>query len=50
MPVALAPAEDGARAMLRFHQDNLASAEEPERQWECWRCNLDQVAVALDQQ
>ncbi|MCW3819996.1 SRPBCC domain-containing protein [Micromonospora sp. DR5-3] len=47
--VALSPAADGARTMLRFHQERLASAEEREQQRAYWRRILDQVAAALDQ-
>ncbi len=48
--VALAPTADGARTMLRFHQEHLANAEERERQRAHWQRVLDQVAAALDQQ
>ncbi|MEU1518445.1 SRPBCC domain-containing protein [Streptomyces sp. NPDC005811] len=48
--VALAPAADGARTMLRFHQEHLASAEERERQRAHWQHVMDQVATALDRQ
>lgn len=48
--VALAPAADGARTMLRFHQEHLASAEERERQRAHWQRVMDQVATALDGQ
>ncbi|MFC4516441.1 MULTISPECIES: SRPBCC family protein [Streptomyces] len=48
--VALTPAADGARTMLRFHQEHLASAEERERQRVHWQRVMDQVAVVLDQQ
>ncbi|MFF9499719.1 SRPBCC domain-containing protein [Streptomyces sp. NPDC014656] len=48
--VALAPAADGARTMLRFHQEHLASAEERERQRSHWQRVMDQVAAALDRQ
>ncbi|MFI8423748.1 SRPBCC domain-containing protein [Streptomyces sp. NPDC085479] len=46
--VALAPASDGTRTMLRFHQEHLASAEERERQRAHWQHVMDQVATALD--
>ncbi|MBC2875465.1 MULTISPECIES: SRPBCC family protein [Streptomyces] len=46
--VALAPAADGARTTLRFHQEHLASAEERERRRAHWRRVMDQVATALD--
>jgi uncharacterized protein YndB with AHSA1/START domain len=46
--VALASAGDGARTMLRFHQEHLASADERERQRVHWQGVLDQVAAALD--
>lgn len=48
--VALAPAGDGARTVLRFHQEHLASAEERERQRAHWRRVMDRVATALDRQ
>ncbi|MEU0835314.1 SRPBCC domain-containing protein [Streptomyces sp. NPDC005969] len=48
--VALTPAADGARTMLRFHQEHLASAEERERQRAHWQCVMDQVVTALDRQ
>ncbi|MGW2563074.1 SRPBCC family protein [Streptomyces sp. NPDC001514] len=48
--VALAPAADGARTMLRFHQEHLASAEQREQQRAYWQRTLDEVAAALDQQ
>ncbi|MFK3735895.1 SRPBCC domain-containing protein [Streptomyces sp. NPDC088090] len=47
--VALAPAADGARTMLRFHQEHLASAEERELRRAHWQRVMDQVAAALDQ-
>ncbi|MDX3228825.1 SRPBCC domain-containing protein [Streptomyces sp. ME19-01-6] len=48
--VALAPAADGARTMLRFHQEHLASSEERERQRAHWQRVMGQVAAALDRQ
>ncbi|MFI7367281.1 SRPBCC domain-containing protein [Streptomyces sp. NPDC050149] len=48
--VALTPAADGARTVLRFHQEHLASAEERERQRAYWQHVMDQVATALDRQ
>ena len=45
--VALTPAADGARTMLRFHQEHLAGAEERERQRAHWQRVMDQVATAL---
>lgn len=48
--VALTPAADGARTLLRFHQEHLASAEERERQRTHWQLIMDQVAAALDRQ
>lgn len=48
--VALSPAADGARTMLRFHQEHLASTEERERQRAHWQRVMDQVATALDRQ
>lgn len=47
--VALTSAADGARTMLRFHQEHLASAEERERRRAHWQRVMDQVATALDQ-
>ncbi|MGW1323638.1 SRPBCC family protein [Streptomyces antibioticus] len=47
--VALAPAADGARTMLRFHQEHLTSAEERERQRTYWQHVMDRVATALDE-
>ncbi|POX36698.1 activator of Hsp90 ATPase 1 family protein [Streptomyces sp. Ru73] len=49
LQVALAPAADGARTMLRFHQEHLASAEERQRQREHWQRVMSQLAAALDQ-
>ncbi len=46
--VALNPAADGARTMLRFHQEHLASVEERERQRAHWQHVMDQVATALE--
>lgn len=48
--VALAPAADGARTLLRFHQEHLTSAEEREQQRAHWKRTMDQVAAALDGQ
>jgi uncharacterized protein YndB with AHSA1/START domain len=48
--VALTPSADGARTVLRFHQEHLASTDEREQQRAHWRRILDQVAAALDQQ
>ncbi|WP_338692738.1 SRPBCC domain-containing protein [Streptomyces sp. Q6] len=48
LQVALAPAADGARTMLRFHQEHLAGAEERERQRTHWQHVMDQVATALE--
>ncbi|MFD4976270.1 SRPBCC domain-containing protein [Streptomyces sp. NPDC057611] len=48
--VALAPTADGARTMLRFHQEHLASAEEREQQRAHWQHILDQAAAVLDRQ
>lgn len=48
--VALARAADGARTVLRFHQEHLASAEERERQRTYWQHVMDQVSTALDRQ
>ncbi|MDT0346713.1 SRPBCC family protein [Streptomyces litchfieldiae] len=45
--VALRPAGDGGRAMLRFHQERMASAAERERQRAHWQRVLDAVAGAL---
>ncbi|WP_200302356.1 SRPBCC domain-containing protein [Streptomyces adelaidensis] len=39
---------DDDRAVLRFHQERMASAAERERQREYWQRVLDQVAEALD--
>ncbi|SMF39973.1 SRPBCC domain-containing protein [Streptomyces sp. Amel2xC10] len=47
--VALAPAADGARTMLRFHQEHLTSAEERERRRTHWQHVMDRVATALDE-
>ncbi|MCQ4205620.1 SRPBCC family protein [Streptomyces longispororuber] len=47
--VALAPAADGTRTMLRFHQEHLADAEERERRRAHWQQVVDQVAIALDE-
>ncbi len=46
--VALTPAAEGSRTMLRFHQEHLASAEDRERQRTHWQRVMDQVATALD--
>ncbi|MFE0727293.1 SRPBCC domain-containing protein [Streptomyces antibioticus] len=46
--VALAPAADGARTMLRFHQEHLTGAEERERRRTYWQHVMDRVAAALD--
>ncbi|MES9512061.1 hypothetical protein ABWJ92_37715 [Streptomyces sp. NPDC000609] len=46
--VALAPAADGARTVLRLHQEHLASAEERERQRAYWQDVMDQVSTAPD--
>ncbi|MFE2282116.1 SRPBCC domain-containing protein [Streptomyces sp. NPDC059454] len=46
--VALAPVADGARTMLRFHQEHLASAEERERRRAHWQHVMDRVATSLD--
>jgi uncharacterized protein YndB with AHSA1/START domain len=48
--VALAPAADGARTMLRFHQEHLTSAAEREQQRAHWQRIMDQVGASLDQQ
>ena len=48
--VTLTPTADGARTMLRFHQEHLASVEEREQQRAHWKCVMDQVAAALDRQ
>ncbi|MFB8209385.1 SRPBCC domain-containing protein [Streptomyces sp. NPDC056010] len=48
LQVAMTPAADGARTMLRFHQEHLASAEERERQRTHWQRVMDQVEAALD--
>ncbi|PSJ30754.1 activator of Hsp90 ATPase 1 family protein [Streptosporangium nondiastaticum] len=47
LQIALAPAADGARAMLRFHQEHLADAEEREQQRAHWQHILDRIAAAL---
>ncbi|MET8505572.1 SRPBCC domain-containing protein [Streptomyces sp. NPDC014779] len=47
--VALAPAAEGSRTMLRFHQEHLASAEERERRRGHWQDVMDRVAAALDE-
>jgi uncharacterized protein YndB with AHSA1/START domain len=39
----------GGRAVLRFHQERMASAEERERQRAHWRWVMDRVAEALDE-
>ncbi|MFI6978364.1 SRPBCC domain-containing protein [Embleya sp. NPDC050154] len=46
--VAVAPTADGARTMLRFHQERLASAQERERQRTRWEHVMDRVAGVLD--
>ncbi|MYR41412.1 SRPBCC domain-containing protein [Streptomyces sp. SID5910] len=46
--VALAPAAEGARTMLRFHQEHLAGPEERERRRAHWQRVMAQVAAALD--
>jgi uncharacterized protein YndB with AHSA1/START domain len=46
--VALAPAADGARTMLRFHQEHLASAEEREQQRAHWQGVMDQVGAPTE--
>ncbi|MEU3660297.1 SRPBCC domain-containing protein [Streptomyces sp. NPDC032940] len=46
--VALAPAAEGARTMLRFHQEHIASQEERERRRAHWQRVMDRVAAALD--
>ncbi|KDN87693.1 hypothetical protein KCH_05480 [Kitasatospora cheerisanensis KCTC 2395] len=48
--VTVAPAADGARTMLRFHQEHLASAEEREQQRTHWQAVLDRAAAVLDRQ
>ncbi|WP_077800858.1 SRPBCC domain-containing protein [Streptomyces sp. JHA26] len=46
--VALAPAAEGARTMLRFHQEHLTGPEERERRRAHWGRVMDRVAAALD--
>lgn len=48
--VALAPTSNGARTMVRFHQEHLASAEEREQQRAHWQRIMDQVATVLARQ
>ncbi|MCC3773225.1 SRPBCC domain-containing protein, partial [Streptomyces sp. UNOC14_S4] len=48
LQTALAPTADGARTMLRFHQEHLASAEEREQRRAHWQGVMDQVAAVLD--
>ncbi|MCH0541826.1 SRPBCC domain-containing protein [Streptomyces sp. MUM 203J] len=45
--VAVSPAADPGRAVLRFHQEHLASAEERERRRDHWRAVMDRVEAAL---
>ncbi|MFB6962113.1 hypothetical protein ACFCYB_35305 [Streptomyces sp. NPDC056309] len=49
LQIALTPTAVGARAMLRFRQEHLASAEEREQQRAHWQRIMNQVAAALDQ-
>ncbi|MGW2476115.1 SRPBCC family protein [Streptomyces sp. NPDC001665] len=48
LQVAMTPAADGARTMLRFHQEHLASAEDRERGRTHWQHVMDEVEAALD--
>lgn len=48
--VALGSTVNGARTMVRFHQEHLASAEEREQQRAHWQRIMDQVATVLDRQ
>ncbi|MCX0241666.1 SRPBCC family protein [Streptomyces drozdowiczii] len=48
LQVAMTPAADGARTMLRFHQEHLASAEDRERRRTHWQHVMDEVEAALD--
>jgi uncharacterized protein YndB with AHSA1/START domain len=45
--VTVSPAADGTKAVLRFHQEHLNSAEERERRRAHWKAVLDEVARAL---
>ncbi|GAA2074356.1 SRPBCC domain-containing protein [Streptomyces albiaxialis] len=46
--VAVSPAGDGTRAVLRLHQERMASREERERQRAHWRDVAARIAAALD--
>ncbi|MGC5410452.1 SRPBCC domain-containing protein, partial [Streptomyces sp. DT225] len=48
LQVAMTPAAGGARTMLRFHQEHLASAQDRERRRTHWQRVMDQVEAALD--
>ncbi|WP_119286751.1 SRPBCC domain-containing protein [Streptomyces sp. YIM 130001] len=47
--VSAAPSSDGTRAVLRFHQEHLASAHERERRRDHWQSALDRAAQALEE-
>ncbi|MEU6011099.1 SRPBCC domain-containing protein [Streptomyces sp. NPDC047453] len=49
LQIALTPTADGARAMLRFHQEHLAGAEERDQQRAHWQRIMSQVAAVLEQ-
>jgi uncharacterized protein YndB with AHSA1/START domain len=46
--VAVTPAPEG-RAVLRFHQERMASAQERERRRAHWQRVMDEVAAALEE-
>lgn len=46
--VALVSSADGARTVLRFHEERLTSAAEREERRTHWRRVMDRVAEALD--
>ncbi|MFD3957196.1 MULTISPECIES: SRPBCC family protein [Streptomyces] len=46
--VAVTPGSSEGRAVLRFHQERLASAEEREERRTHWKAVMDWVAAELD--
>ncbi|MFF8438421.1 SRPBCC family protein [Streptomyces bacillaris] len=46
--VAVTPGSSEGRAVLRFHQERLASAEEREDRRTHWKAVMDRVAAELD--